>query len=250
MPEVSAGTGLPWVGEGDDISFIVTRTGPVTDALDVSLRLDHARLRASQAELEDPAAGVTESKQVEITSELVETEFPAGSRSITITRTMPEDTLNTGDYTLSLTLLPGGYLIDDTVQTVWVQDDDRPTLTLSSTTPEYHRFEPDTYVTVNRTGDTSRRLPFAYSAKTTYRHPLPDSETIYHKLYATPVYATPVIDPGKSSIDVLVNPWFCTLHPLTVKWRPLGPAGRVWRVSSLQLCLQHSWPDCPRWMWL
>ena len=196
LPEVSAGTGLPWVGEGDDISFIVTRTGPVTDALDVSLRLDHARLRASQAELEDPAAGVTESKQVEITSELVETEFPAGSRSITITRTMPEDTLNTGDYTLSLTLLPGGYLIDDTVQTVWVQDDDRPTLTLSSTTPEYHRFEPDTYVTVNRTGDTSRRLPFAYSAKTTYRHPLPDSETIYHKLYATPVYATPVIDPG------------------------------------------------------
>ena len=228
LAEVTAGSALDWVREGDDMVYFVTRRGSVENALDVSLRLDEMRLRTSPEELSDAAAAVTEPEGLDIISETVNTQFAAGERSITITRAVPVDDFNTGDYTLSLLVLPGAYFIAGTAQTVWVQDDDRATLTVTEATEDYHRFGPEKYLTVARSGDTSRKLWFKLFAETAYRNPLPDEEVIGSG--ATRFS----IDAGSVSRDLRTIPFFVSTYfyvPGGRGWGPLGAYGQADLVS-------------------
>ena len=170
LPELRITAERPWVNEGEDVVFTVTRTGDTTAALDVNLLLFHTRSGGDHQTTEEDTITIA-----------------AGSDSGTITKSTTDDQINYGNASIVAALMPGEYYLDrstveqalqDTGQNVfnhirvWVQDDDRPTVTLGPATTEYEEGDP-MEVTIGRTGDTTVQLYVDTSVEITRKYPAP-----------------------------------------------------------------------------
>ena len=170
LPELLITAERPWVNEGEDVVFTVTRTGDTTAALDVNLLLYHTRSGGDHQTTEEDTITIA-----------------AGSDSGTITKSTTDDQINYGNASIVAALMPGEYYLDqstveqalqDTGQNVfnhvrvWVQDDDRPTVTLGPATVHYEEGDP-MEVTIGRTGDTTVLLYVDTSAEITRKYPAP-----------------------------------------------------------------------------
>ena len=162
-PSVSVTKDHAWVDEGDPVSFTVTRSTPTTDALQARLELNRVRLRVTQADLDDPTRGITTPEDhIHFDTEEITVDFPAGTRTVTVTRQTTDDTLNYGNTTYHATVLNDAD--DDYVALynasafIWVQDDDIPTVTGTQATSESYGGYHETVLPFSRTGDASGRL--------------------------------------------------------------------------------------------
>ena len=140
-PSVSVTKDQAWVDEGDPVSFTVTRTTPTDNALQARLELNRVRYRVTQADLDDPTRGITTPPEhIHFDTEQITVDFPAGTRTVAVTRQTTDDSLNYGNTTYHATVLNDAD--DDYVALynasakIWVRDDDIPTVTGSSTTSE------------------------------------------------------------------------------------------------------------------
>ena len=162
-PSVSVTKDQAWVDEGDPVSFTVTRSTPTTNALQARLELNRVRYRVTQADLDDPTRGITTPEDhIHFDTEEITVDFPAGTRTVTVTRSTTDDSLNYGNSTYHATVLNDAD--DDYIALynasafIWVQDDDIPTVTGSSTTSESYAGYHETVLPFSRTGDVSGRL--------------------------------------------------------------------------------------------
>ena len=162
-PSVSVTKDQNWVNEGQPVSFTVTRSTPTTNALQARLELNRVRYRVTQADLDDPTRGITTPEShIHFDTEEISVDFPAGTRTVTVTRQTTDDNLNYGNSTYHATVLNDAD--DDYVALynasakIWVQDDDIPTVTGSSTTSEFYDGFDEVVLPFSRTGDTSGRL--------------------------------------------------------------------------------------------
>ena len=162
-PSVSVTKDQNWVNEGQPVSFTVTRSTPTTDALQARLELNRVRYRVTQADLDDPTRGITTPENhIHFDTEEITVEFATGTRTVVVTRQTTDDSLNYGNSTYHATVLNDAD--DDYVALynasakIWVQDDDIPTVTGSSTTSESYAGYHETILPFSRTGDVSGRL--------------------------------------------------------------------------------------------
>ena len=162
-PSVSVTRDEAWVNEGDPVSFTVTRSTPTNSALQARVELNRVRYRVTQADLDDPTRGITTPPEhIQFDTEVITVEFATGTRAVTITRQTTDDSLNYGNSTYHATVLNDAD--DDYVALynasakIWVQDDDIPTVTGSSTTSESYGGYHNTVLPFSRTGDVSGRL--------------------------------------------------------------------------------------------
>ena len=183
-----------WVDEGEDVTFTVTRSGLVHDPLDARLRLHRIRSRVTAADLSDPTLGVTTPKDlIFYDEEEITVSFPAGISALTVTRSTTDDSLNYGNSTYHATVLAGPEDVYaayyEHTASVWVQDDDRPTVTVTAPVTEFYANPSQVYpgvgyesqprylsVTLTRTGDTSGAIRItAWNPYTTY-WPAPEQD--------------------------------------------------------------------------
>ena len=162
-PSVSVTRDQAWVNEGDPVSFTVTRSTPTNSALQARLELNRVRYRVTQADLDDPTRGITTPPEhIHFDTEMITVAFATGTRTVTVTRQTDDDSLNYGNSTYHATVLNDAD--DDYVALynasafVWVQDDDIPTVTGSTTTSEFFDGFDEVVLPFSRTGDTSGRL--------------------------------------------------------------------------------------------
>ncbi len=183
-PSVSVTKDQNWVNEGEPVSFTVTRSTPTDNALQARLELNRVRYRVTQADLDDPTRGITTPENhIHFDTEEITVDFPAGTRTVTVTRQTDDDSLNYGNSTYHATVLNDAD--DDYVALynasakIWVQDDDVPTVTGSSTTSEFFDGFDVLVLPFSRTGDVSGRL-FVNAEITHIKHspaPLQDETT-------------------------------------------------------------------------
>ena len=181
LPVLTIEASRPWVNEGEDVVFTITRIGGSgNDPYAANVRILYGR-GASRFALE----GIIEK------IEDVSPAFSVGQDTINITLTTDDDDKNYGDAHIVAVLMPGDYYILNTqaasvfqaggidlhsAAEVFVQDDDRPTVTLWPPTAVYGEDEL-LEVTLSRTGDTTHHLsPYAMYA-ITRKHIVPDQET-------------------------------------------------------------------------
>ena len=258
-PGVGVHAAESWVDEGEDVVFTVTRSGTAQDPLDARLRLYRLRSRVTEADLSDPTRGITTPKDlIYFDEEEVTVSFPAGTRTFTITKSTTNDNFNYGNSSYHAIVLAGpdddynAYY--DHRETVWVQDDDRPTVTITAPTTEvygYPRRSDDLGmafdnpllelpVTLTRTGDTSGRLiisgwtPFTtYNPApnhdehgrprdTTFFGHIPPGETSYA---ATHLFHSNVNALGRSYRIVLADPHYCPDDPEECGYGPQYTVG-------------------------
>ena len=163
-PAVSVTRNQAWVNEGDPVSFTFTRSTPTDNALQARVELNRVRYRVTQEDLDDPTRGITTPENhIHFDTEEITVEFPAGTRTVTVTRQTADDSLNYGNSTYHATVLNDAD--DDYVALynasakIWVQDDDIPTVTGSATTSEFFDGFDDVVLPFSRTGDASGQLP-------------------------------------------------------------------------------------------
>jgi regulation of enolase protein 1 (concanavalin A-like superfamily) len=122
---------------GDPASLVLTRTGPTTAALAVTLTL------AGTATAGTDYTGLTTSATI-----------PAGAASVTLTLTPVQDAALEGTETAIVTIAAGsGYAVGpQSTLTLSVLDDDRNTVTLTATTPTAVEGGASGLFTVTRTG--------------------------------------------------------------------------------------------------
>ena len=246
LPAVRVNRTTAWVDEGEDVVFRVIRSGSTTDALDVRLRLYRLRSRVTQAELDDPTLGVTTPEHlVPLDHEVITVNFPAGTNRVTVTRSTTDDSFNYGNSTYHAFVLADA---DDNYTAyyehtaeVWVQDDDRPVVTIGNApTTEFYGYPGAYYpgvsrrndpiivsATLTRTGDTSGLLPVAVRNQQTTRWPAPRQDE-------TGVLSTAVgkdIQPGETS-SIIHQTGFANVNALG-------------RSRTLFLAEPHSCPDDP-----
>ena len=195
-PGVGVHAAESWVDEGEDVVFTVTRSGSAQDPLDARLRLYRLRSRVTEADLSDPTRGITTPKDlIYFDEEEVTVSFPAGTRTFTITKSTTNDNFNYGNSSYHAIVLAGpdddynAYY--DHRETVWVQDDDRPTVTITAITTELYGYPGHSYggfgtafdnpnlelpVILARTGDTSGRLLTPGWVPFTTHNPAPDHD--------------------------------------------------------------------------
>ena len=183
-PSVSVTKDQNWVNEGQPVSFTVTRSTPTDNALQARLELNRVRYRVTQADLDDPTRGITTPENhIHFDTEEITVDFPAGTRTVTVTRQTTDDSLNYGNSTYHATVLNDAD--DDYVALynasakIWVQDDDIPTVTGSTTTSEFYDGFDLVILPFSRTGDVSGRL-FLNADITHVKHlptPLQDETT-------------------------------------------------------------------------
>ena len=231
------------VDEGDDAAFTLTRGGATTDALEVSLRLYKTRRHAEQVRYHQETEDITAT-------------FAVGSSTVTVTKATVDDSINYGNATYTLVILPGPYLFLDADGEfnlasqhlpdrawVWVQDDDRPVVTLGPASAVYEQGEPLT-ATISRTGDTTVLLYVDSMREITRRYPAPfqDRTTLSDWVFSR-------ADVGDSSTTVQ----FARLSNVEA----LGATGRVWLVPDScpdgsadcgvievpHVCIDHAGPD-------
>ena len=162
-PSVSVTKDQNWVNEGQPVSFTVSRSAPWDNALQARLELNRVRYRVTQADLDDPTRGITTPEHhIHFDTEEITVDFPAGTRTVTVTRQTADDSLNYGNSTYHATVLNDAD--DDYVALynasafIWVRDDDIPTVTGSSTTSEFFDGFDNLVLPFSRTGDVSGRL--------------------------------------------------------------------------------------------
>ena len=171
FPDIRVTKSADWVNEGDDVSFTFTRSGLTTDPLDFEVSLWRMRQRVTQADLNDPTRHVTTPSSImPFDQEDLSLTFAAGESSLTITRSTTDDVVNGGNSTYHARVESGADSVYTTVadytELVWVQDDDRPTVTMTPASQEYvgsipipglvSLIRPE--VTLTRTGDASGNL--------------------------------------------------------------------------------------------
>ena len=177
-PSVSVTRDQAWVNEGQPVSFTVTRSTPTDNPLQARLELNRVRYRVTQADLDDPTRGITTPlEHIHFDTEEIAVDFPAGTRTVTVTRQTTDDSLNYGNSTYHATVLNDAD--DDYVALynasakIWVQDDDIPTVTGSSTTSEFFDGFYRPVLPFSRTGDVSGRLLLDYEYDSVEYRPAP-----------------------------------------------------------------------------
>ena len=183
-PSVSVTKNQNWVNEGQPVSFTVTRSTPTDNALQARIELNRVRYRVTQADLDDPTRGITTPENhIHFDTEEITVDFPAGTRTVTVTRQTTDDSLNYGNSTYHATVLNDAD--DDYVALynasakIWVQDDDISTVTGSTTISEFYDGFDLVVLPFSRTGDVSGRL-FLNADITHVKHspaPLQDETT-------------------------------------------------------------------------
>ena len=162
-PFVSVSADHDWVNEGEPVSFTVTRSGPTGNIMEARVRLTRVRYRVTAEDLSDPSRGITSPpSHVHFGKEELTLEFPAGTRTLTITRPTTDDNLNYGNSTYHALILndPSDEYVAPYSQSakVWVQDDDIPTVTGTSTLSEHNEGYNRVVIPFSRTGDVSGAL--------------------------------------------------------------------------------------------
>ena len=203
-PSVSVTKDQTWVNEGQPVSFTVTRSTPTDNALQARLELNRVRYRVTQADLDDPTRGITTPEDViHFDTEEITVDFPAGTRTVTVTRQTTDDSLNYGNTTYHATVLNDAD--DDYVALynasafIWVQDDDVPTVTGSSTTSEFYDGFDQVVLPFSRTGDVSGRIVLGADITfvTHWPAPIPDETSTRSEVRGWQ------IDPGDSNgVDI------------------------------------------------
>ena len=215
-PDIGIGATSEWVNEGEDVVFIVNLDEEFQSNFEVDVRLYWSRRHESGTGFHQETEDVT-------------LDFPPGTQTLTITRGTVDDSFNYGDGAYIARIVtpadnpvtpadnPEVLPITHNVM-VWVQDDDRPTVTLGPATVEYDegdRME----ITLGRTGDTSAHLPADVFAEITRHYPAPrqDEKTRF-------IYYFGYIEPGDSS----------TTRPFGTTGRvgALGATGSIWLVPD------------------
>ena len=259
LPAVGVQAAESWVDEGEDVVFTVTRSPSNQYPLDARLKLYRVRSRVTEADLSDPTRGITTPKDlIYFDEEEVTVSFPVGTGTFTITKSTTDDNFNYGNSSYHAIVLAGpdddyrAYY--DHRETVWVQDDDRPTVTITAPTTEvygYPRRSDDLGmafdnpllelpVTLTRTGDTSGRLIISgWTPFTTY-NPAPDhdehgrprdisffghippAETSYAATY---LFHSNVNALGRSYQIVLADPHYCPDDPEECGYGPQYTVG-------------------------
>ena len=250
LPGVGVDAVESWVDEGEDVVFTVTRSGFIQIPLDARLKLYRVRSRVTDADLSDPALDISAPHDLIIfDEEEVALSFPGGTSELTVTRSTTDDTFNYGNSTYHAVVLAGphdsysGYY--DHAAAVWVQDDDRPTVTVTASTTEYYgnpgvssglgvTFENPNLglsVTLTRTGDTSANLPVSHTLPFTEFRPAPavDEHGILLPSVTDPIVFIP---PGETS--------YATTVPSNKNFNALG------RSYRLVLANPHYCPDDPQ----
>ena len=247
LPGVGVDAAESWVDEGEDVVFTVTRSGFIQIPLDARLKLYRVRSRVTEADLSDPTIDISAPGDVIIfEEEEVALSFPAGTSELTVTRSTTDDIFNYGNSTYHAVVLAGpddGYsAYYDHAAAVWVQDDDRPTVTVTAPNTEYYG-NPGTSsgfgtlfenpilglsVTLTRTGDRSVHLPVTHTLPVTEFFPAP-AEDEHGSLI--PRGAVLVIPPGETS--------YATTVPSHSNFNSLG------RSYRLVLADPHYCPDDP-----
>ncbi len=177
-PSVSVTNDQTWVNEGQPVSFTVSRTTPTDNALQARLELNRVRYRVTQADLDDPTRGITTPQNhIHFDTEEITVDFPSGTQTVTVTRQTTDDSLNYGNSTYHATVLNDAdddYIaLSNASAKIWVQDDDIPTVTGSSTTSEFYDGRYQVVLPFTRTGDVSGRLPLDYDRSYTGYRPAP-----------------------------------------------------------------------------
>ena len=236
LPGVGVQFAESWVDEGEDVVFTVTRSGFIQNSLDARLKLYRVRSRVTEADLSDPTTGISSPHDFIIFDEEELTlSFPAGTSELTVTRPTTDDIFNYGNSTYHAVVLAGpddGYsAYSDHAATVWVQDDDRPTVTATAPTTEYYG-NPHTFyylgtafdnptlelsVTLTRTGDTSGHLPVTHALPFTVFRPAPLEDEQH--IILSPSRPVRFIPPGVTS--------YATTVPTEANFSRLGRSYRV-----------------------
>ena len=249
LPAVSVEGNEAWVTEGEPVSFTVSRTGATTDALEVRVKLHRLRYRVTAADFTDPTLGITTPEfLIPFDEEEITVEIPAGSDSVTISRSTTDDNLPYGNSTYHASILndaSDGYVARyDSADTVWVRENDIPTITGTATLSEQYESNDPTVLPFTRTGDTSGALT-PHQIRTTTRHqpsPLGD-DTGVHTVHV----GTSGFDPGEAnSIDgvtfggveslgysgtVELKPHYCPNNPSNCRYFPQYHVGSPATVS-------------------
>ena len=205
LPKLRITENRAWVNEGEDVVFTLQRIGDTQASLDVNVRV-----------LKNGGDADTNFIQ-EVGDEVVT--FVAGADTTTLTIATVDDNLNHGDRNIVAAIAPGAYFIDESVpnvdeEMVWIQDDDRPTVTLTPATDEFEEGTPQ-MVTLNRVGDNSPYLSIPTMIETTVHHPNSADER-------TTLYEFPFtrINKGLAS--------FASRIGTTQQVEALGASGRIW----------------------
>ena len=201
---VSVSADHDWVNEGEPVSFTVTRSGPTGNIMEARVRLTRVRYRVTAEDLSDPSRGITTPpNHIHFGKEELTLEFPAGTQTLTITRPTTDDNLNYGNSTYHALILndPSDEYVAPYSQSaqVWVQDDDIPTVTGTSTISEHYEHEGPNPVVIpfSRTGDVSGALGLDRRISFTEFIPEPRQDIIATR--ALPADSIPVIQPGDAS---------------------------------------------------
>ena len=259
LPAVGVQAAESWVDEGEDVVFTVTRPPSTQYPLDARLKLYRVRSRVTEADLSDPTRGITTPKDlIYFDEEEVTVSFPVGTGTFTITKSTTDDNFNYGNSSYHAIVLAGP---DDDYrayynhrETVWVQDDDRPTVTITASTTEVYGYprrsddlgmafdnpKLELPVILTRTGDTSGRLLIpGWTPYTTY-NPAPDHDehdSLVHKSYfghippgetsypATYLVHSNVNALGRSYRIVLADPHYCPDDPEECGYGPQYTVG-------------------------
>ena len=219
LPTVRVDGAEEWVNEGSDVTFTFTRTGSLTDSLDARVRLYRLRSRVTTADLEDTTRGITTPRDlIAFDEEDLTVTFPADTATVTVTRSTVDDSLNYGNSSYHAVVQSGP---DDPYVSrfsysaqVWVQDDDRPEVTLSLVDNAYYTHSQQPYpgvfrvrpndlfvdYTLERTGDTSGHLPIILDTFHTLYRPAPLEDRVLVTDAVTPDVGV-TIPQGVSSHD-------------------------------------------------
>ena len=198
-----------WVDEGDDVSFTVARVQGYGNG-----EISTINLRIWKTVVATNGSGVAQEVEDATLT------LGAGENRVTITRSTTDDEINSGDYTFVAALMPGAYDVEDNHDhdQVWVQDDDRTTVTLGPATTEYDegdRME----ATLSRTGDTTYTVYVDSMVEVTTKYPAPLEDQTRSRQF---LFAR--VDSGGASSTITFGG--------TGRVEALGATGRVWLVSD------------------
>ena len=245
FPDIRVTKSADWVNEGDDVSFTFTRSGATTDPLDFEVSLWRMRHRVTQADLDDPTRHVTTPSSImPFDQEDLSLTFAAGDSSLIITRSTTDDILNNGNSTYHARVESGAGSVYTTVadytELVWVQDDDRPTVTMTPASQEYVASIPigglvtltRQSVTLTRTGDATGNLSTDTHQERTRHIPPPGPDEVeagdqfgsfiegnssQDVFYSSHLYVNFM---GWSGTFSFASPHYCPDEPEECKYRP------------------------------